>query len=133
MERPSTKTLDCFVEFDSPKIARDWFKKWFNTVTDVELKFKNRIATVEVSNQDELHRSLFPHAKGIKWQDGQPHKVANAGSNATFRGFLNEEELRCLWNSAERPHRVCHPSLVVGLLLIIVLVQFQSQSPSKNL
>lgn len=108
MERSTAKTMDCYVEFQTFKDAQE-------TVTRINKIFEtgraprlgNRVVYVELSNQDELLRDLFPRAKCVSWQDGMPIALPNRDPYSTgFAGFLASEEILGAIRHAEIPHRV---------------------------
>ncbi|KAI9370654.1 hypothetical protein BJX61DRAFT_544399 [Aspergillus egyptiacus] len=107
MERSTAKTMDCYAEFQTPRDAKD-------TVTRINRSYENgraprlgnRHVDVEVTNQDELLRDLFPRAKCIVWKDGMPYVMPNNDQYCSgFSGFFTCEEIILAIRHAEIPHR----------------------------
>ncbi|KAL9108885.1 MAG: hypothetical protein Q9227_006416 [Pyrenula ochraceoflavens] len=95
MERPTAKTMDCFVEFNSLESCDN-----FACIIEREQsvgrfpKLGNRHVYVERCNIDTLMKEMWPRAKCIIWTDGRPHKCANSDPYSTgFQGFFTTEEM----------------------------------------
>lgn len=106
MDRMNGKTLDCFVELSSTADARMWVN-----IIKSRPKSANRIADrlleVHLSSQGELMKELFPKAKSVLWDGGnpiivEPEELYNSG----FKTFVTLEELNSLTKHAEQPRRV---------------------------
>lgn len=108
MERPTAKTMDCYAEFETPTAAKevvDRINKVYETGRAPRLG--NRHVEVEISDQDELLKDLFPRAKCIIWNDGIPEVQVNTDPYSTgFCGFFTSEEIVGAIRHAEIPHRV---------------------------
>ncbi|KAH8654511.1 hypothetical protein BGZ60DRAFT_342292, partial [Tricladium varicosporioides] len=109
MERVTSKTLDCYVEFIN-------FNEAVNAVNRFETnrtggrggRLGQRHVEVELSSQETLMKDLFPKAKNVKWRGGKPeiiprdpHDIYNSG----FQGFVSKEELVMLVKHVEAPQR----------------------------
>ena len=115
MDRPSGKTMDCFVEFLSVHDAR-------NCVNTINLSGKkgglmdrinDRLVDVRLSSQDELLGVLFPKAKNVTWVNGVPVVRTPQDEWSTgFKTFVTAEELGLMIRHAEQPHRVSSYSSV---------------------
>ena len=106
MDRPTGKTMDCFVEFFSTPDARA-------SVNSILLRsisqnrIGDRVVDVVLSSQEELMAQLFPKAKNVKWQGAKPAVTeATELFNTGFKCFVSLEELGSLVRHAEQPHRV---------------------------
>lgn len=131
MERSTAKTMDCYVEFQTFKDAQE-------TVTRINKIFEtgraprlgNRVVYVELSNQDELLRDLFPRAKCVSWQDGMPIALPNRDPYSTgFAGFLTSEEILGAIRHAEIPHRVSDAHSIVRCPCCNTLTLLRFSSP----
>ena len=109
MERVTSKTLDCFVEFEN-------FNEAVNSVNYFEKRrldghaprLGTRHVEIELSSQDQLMKALFPKAKNVEWNGAQaiilptdPKDPYNSG----FQGFVSSEELVLLTKHVESPQR----------------------------
>lgn len=123
MERVTSKTLDCFVEFvnlNEAVIAVQRFDA--NKVGGKGSRLGQRHVDVELSSQDELLRELFPKAKNVKWLGGRPEIIPTDPKdpyNSGFAGFISKEELIMLAKHVEAPQRVS--ALVVSLSSLLTL------------
>lgn len=72
----------------------------------------NRHLTLEVVDQSELMKDIFPRAKGIIWEGFAP-KREYLEDNGSKIEILNREELTQIVNHAKTPHRVCYSLCVV--------------------
>ena len=108
MERPTSKTMDCFVEFQTVESVRDQIRRHDNLVqSGRHPKIGSRHVHVEESDQNELLAEVFPRAKSIVWQQGLPVVVTNDDPYSTgFKGFFTREEMVGLVRHAECPQRV---------------------------
>ena len=108
MERSTSKTMDCFVEFFSYGDALAIVNKFTRSRDDGRHpRVGDRHVTVEMSCQDTLMKELFPRAKNVVWQGGNPVIVhSDEPYNSGFKTFVTSEELVMLVKHAEQPHRV---------------------------
>ncbi|KAF9884757.1 hypothetical protein FE257_001247 [Aspergillus nanangensis] len=107
MERSTAKTMDCYVEFQTCTDAKETVHR-INKVYEVGRapRLGNRHVDVELSDQDELLKDLFPRAKCAVWRNGIPHALANTDHYSTgFNGFFTSEEIVGAIRHAELPHR----------------------------
>lgn len=123
MERVTSKTLDCYVEFIN-------FNEAVNAVNRFETnrtggrggRLGQRHVEVELSSQEALMKDLFPKAKNVKWRGGKPeiiprdpHDIYNSG----FQGFVSKEELVMLVKHVEAPQRVSFPRSIWAVELTL--------------
>ncbi|BDD61563.1 hypothetical protein MAP00_006602 [Monascus purpureus] len=107
MERPTAKTMDCYVEFQTPNDAKDAVTR-INKMHETSRipRLGNRHIDVELSSQDALLKDLFPRAKCLHWKDGVPYVLENTDPYSTgFTGFFTSEEIVGAIRHAEVPHR----------------------------
>ncbi|KAL4898818.1 hypothetical protein BDV59DRAFT_207043 [Aspergillus ambiguus] len=107
MERPTAKTMDCYVELETPDDVKETVDR-INKVYEVGRapRLGNRHVDVNFSNQDELLRDLFPRAKCVVWNQGFPCVLINTDPYSTgFTGFFTSEEIIGAIRHAEIPHR----------------------------
>lgn len=108
MERSTAKTMDCYAEFQSSEDAAETVNR-INRIyeTGRTPRLGNRHVDVDLSNQDELLKDLFPRAKCVSWRDGMPVVHANTDPYSTgFMGFFTSEEILGAIRHAEIPQRV---------------------------
>ncbi|TVY45657.1 hypothetical protein LOCC1_G002710 [Lachnellula occidentalis] len=109
MERVTSKTLDCYVEFttfDEAVSAVNRFET--NRTGGRGGRLGQRHVEVELSSQDLLMKELFPKAKNVYWSGGRPHivpKDMNDIYTSGFQGFVSKEELVMLVKHVEAPQR----------------------------
>jgi hypothetical protein len=108
MERPTSKTMDCYVELLTHEAAVDAFQKHENLVmSGKHPRVGTRHVDVLVSSQDELLKAIFPRARGLVWENGVPRKIENHDPySAGFQGFFTREEMIGMYRHAETPQRV---------------------------
>lgn len=110
MERVTSKTLDCYVEFISLEEAVIAVERFdVNRTGGRSGRLGQRHVEVEVSSQEKLMKELFPKAKNVKWQGAQPKIIPrdpNDPYNSGFQGFISSEELVMLVKHVESPQRV---------------------------
>ena len=110
MERVTSKTLDCYVEFIS-------FNEAVNAINRFEMnrtggrggRLGQRHVEVELSCQEQLMHDLFPKAKNVTWSGSRPiikDRDPNDQYNSGFQGFISKEELVMLVKHVEAPQRV---------------------------
>lgn len=121
MEKPTGKTMDCFVEFPSHEAARDCVKRYeFSAQPGRGTKIGNRCVSLDLSSQAELMRAVFPRARFVKFDEltGRPTIVSHSEDpswTAGFRGYFNLEEIYGMTRFAETPSRVSDSSTAVYL------------------
>ncbi|KAL3426528.1 hypothetical protein PVAG01_00037 [Phlyctema vagabunda] len=109
MERITSKTNDCYVEFIDMDEA-------MNAVARAEAKRINgrtgrlgaRFGHMELSNQGALMKELFPKAKNVDWTEGHPNIIPTAFNdkyNSGFQGFISSEEWVMMQKHVECPQR----------------------------
>lgn len=112
MERVTSKTLDCYVEFVSLNeavLAVQRFEQ--NRTNGRGGRLGQRHVEVELSSQEGLMKDLFPKAKNVNWKGGRPQiipKDPNDRYNSGFQGFVSKEELVMLVKHVEAPQRVSY-------------------------
>ncbi|KAL2842218.1 hypothetical protein BJY01DRAFT_256788 [Aspergillus pseudoustus] len=107
MERSTAKTMDCYVEFQSQTDAKDTVIR-INRIyeTGRAPRLGNRHVEVELTDQNELLKDLFPRAKCIVWRGGMPYLMPNDDPYCSgFTGFFTREEIILAIRHAEIPHR----------------------------
>lgn len=110
MERVTSKTLDCYVEFINLGEAAAAVNRFDTNRTGGRGgRLGQRHVEVELSSQEELMHELFPKAKNVKWTGSVPTiipKDFNDRYNSGFQGFISREELVMLIKHVEAPQRV---------------------------
>ncbi len=108
MERPTSKTMDCFVELLTPEAATEAFNKHENLImSGKHPRIGTRHVDVADSSQDALLQAIFPRARGLVWENGVPRKVENTDPYSSgFQGFFTREEMIGMYRHAETPQRV---------------------------
>lgn len=118
MERVSSKTQDCYVEFvtlqDAVKAAE---RHKENVQRGRPTRLGDRPVEIQVSSQAALMQDLFPLASGVFWDGAKPMIQAPIPGQPwkTFKGFVTEEEMTMLVKHVEMPQRVsliCRVSFV---------------------
>ncbi|KAI4111882.1 MAG: hypothetical protein LQ339_000341 [Xanthoria mediterranea] len=106
MDRPTGKTMDCYVEFFSQGDAQAALNKCL--MRGSQLRLGERVVDVHMSSQDELLKELFPRAKNCAWEHGRP-KITESTEpyNTGFKAFVTNEELLQTVTWADKPHRKC--------------------------
>ncbi|KAL2871536.1 uncharacterized protein BJX67DRAFT_389109 [Aspergillus lucknowensis] len=107
MERSTAKTMDCYVELETPNDAKDTINR-INRIyeTGRAPRLGNRHVEVELTDQNELLRNLFPRAKCVVWRDATPYVLSNEDKYCSgFAGFFTSEEIILAIRHAEIPHR----------------------------
>ncbi|RDW80216.1 hypothetical protein BP6252_04854 [Coleophoma cylindrospora] len=109
MERVTSKTLECYVEFVDLDEALNAVARFeSNRFSGRASKLGQRHVDVELSSQDALMRDLFPKAKNVFWKDGKPTIIPvdpNDVFNSGFKGFVTKEELVMLEKHVMTPAR----------------------------
>jgi hypothetical protein len=110
MERVTSKTLDCYVEFINLNEAVNAVTRFENNrATGRHGRLGNRHVDCELSSQEQLMKDLFPKAKNVDWQGPRPAIIPTDPSdpyNSGFQGFISKEELVMLVKHVEAPQRV---------------------------
>lgn len=130
MEKPTGKTMDCFVEFPNVEGAADCVRRFyhqFGDQLDLEAqglakphryqtsKLGARNVTLDYSSQAELMCALFPRARFVRFHEntGRPEVLdfttqlqRETGWSQGFRGYITTEEVFGLVRFAEQPGRV---------------------------
>ena len=108
MERPTSKTMDCFVEFQTAESVVEQIRRHDDMIEyGRHPKLGSRHVQVENVNQDALLKEIFPRAKSLAWRNGNPEVLENQDPYSTgFRGFFTNEEMVGLVRHAESPQRV---------------------------
>ncbi|KAL4917768.1 hypothetical protein BDW62DRAFT_218053 [Aspergillus aurantiobrunneus] len=107
MERSTAKTMDCYAEFKTHGDARDTVIR-INRIYESGRtpRLGNRHVDVELTDQNELLRDLFPRAKCVIWTGGRPSEKENLDPYCSgFTGFFTSEEIILAIRHAEIPHR----------------------------
>jgi hypothetical protein len=110
MERVTSKTLDCYVEFVSFNEALAAVNRFEQNKTGGRSgRLGQRHVEVELSSQAALMKELFPKAKNVSWRGAKPVVTPtdpNDKYNSGFQGFVSKEELVMLVKHVEAPQRV---------------------------
>lgn len=122
MERVTSKTLDCYVEFVSFNEAVAAVNRFETNRTGGRSgRLGQRHVEVELSSQEHLMKDLFPKAKNVKWVGSKPTIVSTNGNdvfNSGFQGFVSREELVMLVKHVESPQRV---SITAGISVLFCM------------
>ncbi|KAK4143549.1 uncharacterized protein C8A04DRAFT_37349 [Dichotomopilus funicola] len=108
MERVSSKTQDCYVEFVTTQDAvRAVERHRDNIQKGRPSRLGERPVEVLLSSQAALMKDLFPLAAGIWWDNSRPIIQAPVDGEPwkTFKGFVTEEEMTLLVKHVEIPQR----------------------------
>ncbi|KAK4248716.1 hypothetical protein C7999DRAFT_13368 [Corynascus novoguineensis] len=108
MERVSSKTQDCYVEFMTTQDAvRAVDRHRDNVQKGRPSRLGDRPVEVQLSSQAALMRDLFPLAAGVWWDNAKPVIQAPIDGQPwkTFKGFVTEEEMTMLVKHVEIPQR----------------------------
>lgn len=107
MDRPTGKTMDCFVELDSLAEAKNAIASFQQRCANGrQPRIGDRHVDMTLSSQEELMKELFPRAKCVKWE-GQIPTIFESDEpyNSGFSGFINSEEMVMMAKHAETPQR----------------------------
>ena len=137
MDRPTGKTMDCYVEFFSTPDARAASNS-LNLRPRNMVRINDRVVDVATSSQAELLKELFPKAKNVSWEGGMPRiQETKEVYDTGFKTFVSAEEMGLLVRHAEQPHRVSDMtrfySLTISRLTYIAAVKFYSEIPPTYL
>ncbi|KAK2760260.1 hypothetical protein FQN54_002328 [Arachnomyces sp. PD_36] len=108
MERSTSKTMDCYVEFKTQADAEAAVSKVNRNICEHGRipRLGSRHVDFETSSQDKLMKDLFPRAKQIIWNNGVPYLGPSDDPYSTgFQGFFTHEEIFLLIRHAEHPQR----------------------------
>ncbi|KAI9737921.1 MAG: hypothetical protein M1834_009291 [Cirrosporium novae-zelandiae] len=107
MERNTAKTMDCYVEFFSHGDAQSSYNRFCRQKDDGRHpRLGMRHVEMEMSDQAALMCALFPRAKNVDWQGGEPQISHSIGPyNSGFKGYVTNEELVMVLKHAESPHK----------------------------
>ncbi|KAE9380378.1 hypothetical protein N431DRAFT_324183 [Stipitochalara longipes BDJ] len=109
MERVTSKTLDCYVEFTNLNEAVNAVNRFdSNRAGNRGGRLGSRHVDVELASQEQLMKDLFPKAKNVTWQGSRPIIAPNNPHdqfNSGFQGFISKEELVMLVKHVEAPQR----------------------------
>lgn len=112
MERSTGKTMDAFIEVQTPKIAEEAVNRNFNGMKSSRLG--QRHVNLELSSQAQLLQELFPRARSIQWDPhngGHPYLVQSSDPYTSgFNGLFTQEEMNGMIRHAEAPGRVSNPA-----------------------
>lgn len=110
MERVTSKTLDCYVEFVNLNEAVNAVNRFEQNRTGGRGgRLGQRHVEVELSGQEQLMADLFPKAKNVTWNGSHPviqERDMSDPYNSGFQGFISKEELVMLVKHVEAPQRV---------------------------
>ena len=111
MEKPTGKTMDCFVEFPHAQAARECIARFEYTAHPGRgSKLGTRNVTLDLSNQAELMQAVFPRARLVKFdsETGRPTiygPETDTSWSDGFRGYFTLEEIYGVTRFAENPSR----------------------------
>ena len=135
MDRPTGKTMDCYVEFFSTPDARAASNS-LNLRPRHMVRINDRVVDVVTSSQAELLKELFPKAKNVSWEGGMPTiQEAKELYNTGFKTFVSAEEMGLLVRHAEQPHRVSNRAsfyLFSATRLTSLESNFTQRSPQRT-
>ncbi|KAI1457362.1 hypothetical protein F4805DRAFT_457927 [Annulohypoxylon moriforme] len=104
MDRTTSKTNECYVEFPSFDEAVSAVSRYQNAIDNGAHvpKIGSRNVEVTISNQAKLMQKLFPLAKGIVWEE-MPFRIIRDSPHSwdNFKGFVTEEEMTMLCKHIE--------------------------------
>lgn len=102
MERESGKTLDAFVELDSPGAAADLVAR----LGYQKHRVQQRHVRIMLSSQESLMKALFPKAKCVEWMGVNPIVMQPPDEYTSgFKFFVSDEELVRMVAHAQVPSR----------------------------
>lgn len=111
MDRASGRTLDPYIELDSPEKASSLVSMAERkATTGYPFRIGKRTIDVQLSSHAQLMADLFPKAKCVEW-NGQTPVVRPPRDpwESRFKGFINQEELLWVSRYAEWPTQVRLP------------------------
>ncbi|KAI2467883.1 hypothetical protein F4781DRAFT_423067 [Annulohypoxylon bovei var. microspora] len=103
MDRTTSKTNDCYVEFASFSDAIAAVTKFQAAVeSGRQPKIGTRNVEITVSTQAKLMKELFPLAKGVKWEELPFRPTSDSPFTwDNFKGFVTKEEMTLLCKHTE--------------------------------
>jgi hypothetical protein len=107
MERGTSKTMDCYVEFLTVADARTAVQR-YNSHRDTgrHPRIGERHVDMELSGQSALMMELFPKTgKYVTWNGAHPEITRETDSWGGFKAFITSEELVMTIKHADTPHR----------------------------
>jgi hypothetical protein len=109
MDRVSSKTNDAYVEFVDRVDAVNAMAR-FRKLKSGEKppRLGDRTIIMEVCDQADLMKDLFPRANNVVWDDNIPLILPDRTDRVygNFRGFISEEEMVMLVKHVDAPYRV---------------------------
>jgi len=112
MEKPTGKTMDCYVEFPSHEAALSCIRRFEHTSYPGRgTRLGTRNVSLDLSNQAELMEAVFPRARLVEFDvyTGVPRILSQdddyGGWSAGFRGYFTLEEIYGITRFAECPSR----------------------------
>lgn len=112
MEKPTGKTMDCFVELPNRSVAKECVRNFeYSIQRGGNTKIGNRQVYIELSDQAELRKAIFPRSRFVEYNrdNGTPRIMQhNEDPSWThgFRGYFTLEEIYGVTRFAENPARV---------------------------
>lgn len=111
MEKPTGKTMDCFIEFPDSVAAATCVQRFDQSNMQEKHRIGARHICLDLSNQAELMSCLFPRTRSVVWDKytGQPLLQQPLPEDLyadRFRGYFTLEEIFGLVKFAETPSRV---------------------------
>ncbi|KAH0543207.1 hypothetical protein FGG08_002468 [Glutinoglossum americanum] len=107
MERGTSKTMDCYVEFLTVQDARSAVQRFVDhRDTGRHPRIGERHVDMEMSTQSALMMELFPKTgKYVTWNGAHPKITRETDSWGGFKAFITSEELVMTIKHADTPHR----------------------------
>lgn len=113
MEKPTGKTMDCYVEFPTHAAAYECVRRFEHTAYPGRgTKLGTRNVSLDLSNQTELVEAVFPRARLVEFDaySGRPtilplDQYPHCGWSEGFRGYFTLEEIYGITRFAECPSR----------------------------
>lgn len=108
MDRPTAKSMDCYVEYIREDHAHLAVAR-FNDQARIgkRPRLGDRQVRIELSSQEQLMKELFPKAKCVHWNGQEPVISAPTDMHSSgFKGFITSEEMVMTIRWAENPGRV---------------------------
>lgn len=112
MEKPTGKTMDCYVELRDQEAARQCVKRFeYGPMPGQTAKIGNRNVSLDLSNQAELSKAIFPRSRYVDFDilTGRPRIMSHEEDlswSEGFRGYFTQEEIYGVTRFAENPARV---------------------------
>ena len=111
MERVTSKTMDCYIEFINEEEANNAVNRYeVNRNGGRGGRLGQRHVELEVVSQATFMRELFPKARNVRWIGARPEiypvEETDRKWNSGFKGFCTNEEMVMLLKHVETPQRV---------------------------